>query len=313
MEIPRYAPNANHLRNRKKFQTLLEHPKTFHSLTGLTPPQFNLLVGQVEPLYWEADAAWRATRPNRKRKTGAGRKNGLSVAEMTFMLLLYYRHYITHIFLGFLMDTDDKNICRHFARLEPILARCFKVPERRMGMTQDDVWELIVDATEQRSNRAKGSGYSGKKKGHTLKTQFIVSRDRHIKAVSKTVPGQRGDKKLYDRTQAYVTQDSLQARGKSKPPPRLADSGYEGTPNVMPIKRKRKKAGQPKDSLSKEDKRWNHLLGSNRVLVEHNFSFSSVKKFMILRNQYRNPVHRYNVTIRNIAGLHNFALDNPSG
>ena len=182
-----------------------------------------------------------------------------------------------------------------------------------MDMTQEEVWELIVDATEQRSNRNKGSGYSGKKKGHTLKTQFIVGRDRRIKAVSKIVPGQRSDKKLYDQTKAYVNQESLTACGKDKPPPRLADSGYEGTATVLPFKKKRKPVGEPKDTLSKEQKRWNRLLSSSRVIVEHGFSFSGIKKFMILRNQYRNPVHRYGVTIKNIAGLHNFVLDNPSG
>jgi hypothetical protein len=304
---------TNHLKGREKLKRLMASPKTFHSLTGLTPDQFDLLVEKVEPLYWQADKQWRAKRPNRIRKTGAGRKNGLSVAEMTFMLLLYYRHYITHVFLGFLMDTDDKNICRHFARLEPILAKVFKIPERKMAMTQDEVWELIVDATEQKTNRAKGSGYSGKKKAHTMKTQFIVGRDRHIKSISKTVPGMRSDKKLYDQTKAYVNQESIANRDKTDPPPRLTDSGYEGTPNVMPVKKKRKKNGEPKDKRTKEQKDWNRLLGSNRVVVEHSFSFSGIKKFQIIRSQYRNPIHRYHVTIKNIAGLHNFVLDNPSG
>lgn len=297
-----------------RFEKLLEHPKAFHTLTGLTPEQFNQLAGQIEPLYWQADAQWRAKRSNRKRKTGAGRKNGLSVAAMTFMLLVYYRTYVTHVFLGFVMHTDDKNICRHFARLEPLLAQLFKIPERRITMTQEEIWELIVDATEQRSNRSKGSGYSGKKKGHTLKTQFIVGRNRRIKSVSKTMPGQLPDKKLYDRTKAYVTEDAIRSSNKAGPPPRLYDLGYVGVPEaVLPIKKRRKKKGEPKDTLTGEQKSWNKLLSSSRVLVEHSFSFSGIKKFQILRGQYRNPVHRYNLTIKNVAGLHNFALDNPSG
>jgi hypothetical protein len=298
----------------KRLQKLLDAPKTFSLLTGLTPGQFKLLVEQVEPLFWEDDAARRAKRVKRLRRTGAGKQLELSVAEMTFMLLLYYRTYITHVFLGFLMDVDDGNVCRYFARLEPVLARIFKIPERRMDMTQEEVWELIVDATEQRSNRSKGSGYSGKKKGHTLKTQFIVGRDRRIKAVSKIVPGQHSDKKLYDRTQAYVKQGSIANCNKANPPPRLADLGYVGVPGaVLPIKHKPHRKSEDKKHLTKEQKRWNRLLSSNRVIVEHGFSFSGVKKFMILRGQYRNPVHRYSVTIKNIAGLHNFILDNPSG
>lgn len=301
--------------NRPRFHRLLTSPKIFHNLTGLTPSQFHKLVAQVEPVYWEADALRRSKNlANRQRKTGAGRRNELTVAELTFMLLLYYRTYVTHIFLGFLMDVDDRNICRHFAKLEPVLAGFFKIPERRMDMDQDEVWELIVDATEQRSNRSKGSGYSGKQKGHTLKTQFIVGRDRRIKSVSKAAPGQLPDKKLYDQTRAYVTGESITNRNKAGPPPKLYDLGYVGVPEaILPIKKKRKKHGEPKDKLNREQKQWNRLLGSNRVVVEHGFSFSGIKKFMIIRGKYRNPVHRYSVTIKNIAGLHNFVLDNPGG
>ncbi len=314
MEQKQTLTNTMPLPRARRLHKLLAVPKTFHALTGLTPEQFQLLVTQVEPLFWADDARRRAARLNRKRKTGAGKKLDLSVPEMLFMQLLYYRTYITHVFLGFLMDVEDGNVCRYFARLEPVLARVFKLPERRIDMSQAEVWELIVDATEQRSNRSSGSGYSGKKKTHTLKTQFIVGRDRRIKSVSKTVPGQRSDKKVYDHTRAYVTSESLKARGKDKPPPRLEDLGYLGVPEaVLPIKKKRTKNGEPKDTLTKEDKRWNRLLGSNRVVVEHGFSFSGIKKFCILRERYRNPVHRYSVTIKNIAGLHNFVLDNPYG
>lgn len=300
--------------NRPRFEKLLQSPPTFHRLTGLTPAQFQTLTTQVEPLFWEDDARRRAARPNRQRKTGAGKQLELSVPEILFMLLLYYRTYITHVFLGFLMDIDDGNVWLYFKRMEPVLARVFKIPERRMDMTQDEVWELIVDATEQRSNRSKGSGYSGKKKTHTLKSQFIVGRNRRIKSISKPVPGQRSDKKLYDRTKAYVVQKSIADRNKAGPPPRLADSGYVGVPGaVLPEKKKRKKQGEPKDKLNKEQKRWNKLLGSNRAVVEHIFSFSGIKKYQIIRDRYRNPVHRYAVTIKNIAGLHNFVLDNPPG
>lgn len=295
-----------------KLDKLLQSPKTFQQLSGLTPQQFTKLVVEVEPLFWAADAKRRSKLPNRQRKTGAGKQLKLPVAEQLFMLLLYYRTYVTHVFLGFMMDVDDGGICRYFARLEPVVARVFRIPERKIDLSEKEVWELIVDATEQRSNRSKGSGYSGKKKTHTLKTQAIVGRDRRVKSVSKTVPGQLPDKKLYDQTRAYVTGDTIRNRNKASPPPKLYDLGYVGVPEaVLPIKKKRKKHGEPKDTLSKEQKSWNKLLGSSRVVVEHVFSFSGIKKYHILRDRYRNPVKRYNLTFKNIAGLHNFCLDNP--
>ena len=311
---PRHKTRIAGTPDRSRFMRLLDHPETFHRLTGLTPDQFHTLVTEIEPLFWEDDAKRRAQRQNRKRKTGAGKRLSLTVAEMLFMLLLYYRTYITHVFLGFLMDVEDSNVWMYFARMEPVLTRVFKIPERKINLHEDEVWELIVDATEQRSNRAKGAGYSGKKKGHTMKSQVIASRKRRIVSVSKPTPGQRSDKKLYDRTKAYATTESLKQHKKANPPPRLADLGYVGIPGaVLPEKKKRKKKGEPKDTLTKEQKSWNKLLGKNRVVVEHVFSFSGIKKFMIIRGQYRIPIHRYAVTFKNIAGLHNFVLDNPAG
>ena len=304
---------AKRRNNNKKFDKLLQSPKTFHNLTGLTPTQFQQLVAQVEPLFWQDDARLRAKRSNRKRKTGAGRQFELTVAEMLFMLLLYYRTYITHVFLGFLMDIEGSNIWSYFKRLEPILTRVFKTPERRMELNEEAVWELIVDATEQKAYRRKGTGYSGKKKDYTLKTQFIVSRDRRVMSISKTVPGQCSDKKLYDQTHAYVTQENITRHQKDGPPPRLKDLGYVGTGGLLPHKHKPHKKGTDKIHFTKEEKAWNQLFSSNRIVVEHVFSFSGIKKFQILRSTYRNPIHRYHVTIKNIAGLHNFVLDNPSG
>ena len=131
--------------NRPRFEKLLQSPPTFQALTGLTPDQFMMLAAKVEPLFWEDDAKRRAMRPNRQRKTGAGKRLELTVPEILFMTLLYYRTYITHVFVGFLMGIDDGNVWLYFKRMEPVLARVFKIPERRMDMTREEVWELIVD------------------------------------------------------------------------------------------------------------------------------------------------------------------------
>lgn len=292
--------------------SLLKAPSTFQVLTGLTPRQFESLLSQVEPLYRAADAARRASKPNRKRKTGAGKKLKLSVSEVLFMQLLYYRTYVNHIFLGFLMGIDDGNVCRYFDRMEPVLAQVFRIPETKINMTKDEVWELIVDATEQRTDRSDGSGYSGKKKTHTVKTQTIVSRDRHIKSVSKTTPYQVPDVTLYRKTKAFVTSESIKAHGKVDPPPRLADLGYQGTSATLPAKKKRVKDSLPKDKLTDEQKSWNYLLSKSRIIVEHTYSYSGLKKYQIIRDKYRGKIKTYNLTFKNIAGLHNFCLDNPA-
>jgi hypothetical protein len=52
------------------------------------------------------------------------------------------------------------------------------------------------------------------------------------------------------------------------------DSGFEGwVPGkarvILPIKKKRKPKGQPKDVLSDEQKFYNRTLASSRIVVEH--------------------------------------------
>ena len=295
-----------------KLESLLKSPGTFKILTGLTPKQFSSLLAQVAPLYEAADVARRASKPNRKRRTGGGRRLKLSIPEVLFMQLLYYRTYVNHIFLGFLMGIDDGNVCRYFDRMEPVLAKVFRIPETKINMTKDEIWELIVDATEQRTNRSGGSGYSGKKKTHTVKTQTIVGRDRHIKSVSKSVPGQIPDITLYRQTKAFVTPESIASSSRTEPPPRLADLGYQGVPAVLPAKKKRVKDGQPRDKLTDEQKSWNHLLSKSRIIVEHTYSYSGIKKYQIIRDKFRGHIKTYNLTFKNIAGLHNFCLDNPA-
>ena len=57
----------------------------------------------------------------------------LSVIEWTTspsMLLMYYRLYITHEFLGFLFGLDDPNVGRNINPLGPLLAQVFRAERR---------------------------------------------------------------------------------------------------------------------------------------------------------------------------------------
>ncbi len=62
------------------------------------------------------------------------------------MLLLYYRSYITQIFIGFLFGIDDSRVCRSIKRLEPILARVMAITKTR-HLSQEEIEEIIIDAT----------------------------------------------------------------------------------------------------------------------------------------------------------------------
>ena len=95
------------------------------------------------------------------------------------MLLIYYRTYTTHAFLGFLFGVDDSAVGRNINPLQPLLAGIFRIPERRVKLDPEDIRELFFDATERptrRPERGQREFYSGKKKRHTIKTQVVVVR-----------------------------------------------------------------------------------------------------------------------------------------
>ena len=133
-------------------ERLLKTPQTFRRLTGLTPAAFRRLLGEVAVA--EAQAlARRADRPGRRRRAGAGRKPALPPDDRLLVLLIYYRTYVPHAFLGFLFALDDSNVSRSNRRTEPLLAGVFRIPERKVVLAPDEVRELFFDTTERPTHR----------------------------------------------------------------------------------------------------------------------------------------------------------------
>jgi DDE superfamily endonuclease/Helix-turn-helix of DDE superfamily endonuclease len=282
-------------------ERLLRVPATFRRLTGLNPEAFARLLGEVEA-GWQQDRDRRAKRPGRRRKPGAGRKPALALADRLLMLLVYYRTYVPHTFLGFLFGIDDSNVCRSNRRLEPLLAGIFRIPERKVSLSQDEVRELFFDSTERPTNRPvrrQKRYYSGKKRRHTLKHQLVVVRIRkrpgpgakprrlRIAAVSKAFAGSVHDKKVFDRTAVVA-------------PPRskgYGDTAYLGTGLKTP---RRKPAG---GQLTARQKAGNRRVGRKRVVVEH--GIGKMKTWRIAAERWRNPRRRHALTFKNVAGLHN--------
>ena len=275
--------------------------KTFRQLTGLTPVAFDRLLGELEPRYAAADAK-RKARPGRRRKPGAGRKHALGLADRLLMLLMYYRTYTTHAFLGFLFGVDDSAVGRNINPLQPLLAGIFRIPERRVGLEPDEIRELFFDATERaipRPTRGQKAFYSGKKKRHTVKHQVVVVRKRkptgpgakprrvRIAAVSPAFPGTVHDKKVYDRTRVVC------------PPgvPRTGDTAYLGTGLDTPTRR------PPKGTLTARQKAGNRRVSRRRIVVEH--GIGKMKVWRIAAERYRNPRRRHTLIMKNVAGLHN--------
>jgi hypothetical protein len=281
---------------------LAKKPKTFRRLTGLSVEKFDELLQELT-VRWQRQNAKRLLERKRKRAPRLGNQFSLCLGDRLLMLVIYYRTYVTHSFLEFLFHLDESNVGRNIRLLEPILQQIFKIPEKKIEMSKDEIQELFFDGTEQRINRPKKKQkrcYSGKKKHHTIKHQVVVAkvkkpkgrgrkkRKLRIKSVSKSFFGTVHDKKIYDQA------------GANAPPgvPEYGDSGYRGIDDMILPKRKPKKK-----SLKAWQKRYNRRHSGKRVCVEH--AIGHMKIFKILSHQYRNSLKRHTLIFKNIAGLHN--------
>jgi hypothetical protein len=273
----------------------------FRRLTGLTPAAFDRLLADLTPRYEEADAR-RKDWPGRRRRPGAGRKHALALADRLLMLLISYRAYTTHAFLGFLFELDDSAVGRNINPLGPLLAGIFRIPERRVELDEDEIRELFFDATERptrRPKRGQRAFDSGERRRHTIKTQVVVVRKRkkpgpgakprgvRIAAVSAAFPGKVHDKRVDDTTRVVC-------------PPgvnRTGDTGYVGTGLETPAKR------PPGGALSARQKAGNRRLSRRRIVAEH--GIGKMKVWRIAAERYRNPVSRQTLIMKDVAGLHN--------
>ena len=159
-------------------ERLRRSPNAFRQLTGITPAVFDHLLADLTPRYEQAESK-RKDRPGRRRRPGAGRKHALDLADRLLMLLIYYRTYTTHAFLGFLFGIDDSAVGRNINPLQPLLAGIFRIPERRIRLDPEEIRELFFDATERPARRpteGQRAYYSGKKKRHTIKNQVVTAR-----------------------------------------------------------------------------------------------------------------------------------------
>jgi DDE superfamily endonuclease/Helix-turn-helix of DDE superfamily endonuclease len=264
---------------------LLARPKVFERVFGISPELFRQLAAELKPLWQEAETR-RKTKKKRERAIGGGRKYVLSFEESLAMHLLYLRTYAPYIFIGTIFHIDDGSVTRYFQKLRPVVAsKMKKIVIRQIPISQKEILDLIADATEQETERRKGTGYSGKKKKQSVKTQIMVNRKGEIRHVSSSVPGNIHDKKLYDNTGVKAG---------------MGDLGYLGTTMKLPFK------SSKYHKLNAKQKKYNLVHSRIRITVEH--VFAHLKKFRILANRFRNRLAYYNEIFMTVAGLYNLKL-----
>ena len=265
---------------------LKQRPKIFTRLFGISPDQFDALVMKIHPLWLRAES--KRLRHPRKIKKGGGRRYKLTVEETVAMLILYTRAYTTHVFLSALFDVHESAIRGYFAKIRPIAEAVFDLPIRNTDLREEEIMRLVVDATEQRTERRnRGCGYSGKKKAHTIKTQIVADKKGDIRHISSSVPGNIHDKKLFDYS-GVILPDT--AKG---------DLGYLGINLAVPFK------SSKLHSLTKRQKDHNTRHSRKRIIIEH--VFASLKAFRILADRFRGSLASYHQYFLIVRGSRNLA------
>lgn len=294
------------------YLNLSRKPALFRSFTGLSIGEFNQLYGLVEGLYTAYERR-RLGRKDRVNAVGQGRDFKLDLQERLLMLLVYHRLYITYTLAGFMFDLNQSNICRNIQHLIRLVKKCIPLPQKvhksvRKLRTLEEVEEYfpdfkaVVDGEEQeiprpKNRRRRKSHYSGKKKKHTVKTQFLVNKDGLIVHKTRYEPGSVHDYNIWKKTHPKV-------------PPNVemdADLGYFGIQKDFPHLKTHLPIKKPKGGkLSKKQKKHNRKLSKERVIVEH--VISRVKKFNIIGQEFRNRLRHYNDSMDVVTGIVNFRV-----
>jgi hypothetical protein len=301
---------------------LAGRPSLLHRLTGLTIPEFERLLDKFSSQYDIMVVQPRLQSKGRIRVAGGGRTGTIPThADKLLFILMYTRVYPLLILHGLFYGMAESRACTWVGTLLPVLDAALGSahvrPKRAKGRSLEEIIEefpelvelgVITDGVERPIRRPKDKDdqknkYSGKKKRHTTKRVTIVHpSNQYILAASDEYDGKSHDKKIADEMEVSCR----------SPIPIGADSGLAGwlpgqAKLILPIKKKRKKKGEPKDVLTDEQKAYNRALASPRVTVEH--SNAGFKRNRSAADVLRNTREGMGAQLTIVAmGLHNLRV-----
>jgi hypothetical protein len=233
------------------YERLQTNCREFLALTGLTLPEFQLLLTAFPRAYQRLYPTNQTSEGQpRQRSPGGGCKGLLHRPEdQLLFLLVYLKTYPLQVVMGELFGLSQPRVNSWIHRLLPVLQEALDdlgvCPERHashfaQSQAPSEVEpRLIIDGTERRRQRPKSPEkqalhYSGKKKTHTDKNVVIVTLPRErIGFLSPTYAGKTHDKKIAD------------TEGIAYPPGTILykDTGFQGyDPAVKETRQGKKKA-----------------------------------------------------------------------
>ena len=233
---------------------------------------------------------------------GGGRPQKLSLKEQVVLCLFYFRQMPSFEILGMLfgISTTVANDTFHSWRkiirdiLPASLLEEVSNKDGDLEVVQEILsnFQLLVDSVEQPINRPsqpeeQKQYYSGKKKEHTIKSQFVgLPEAQDIVDVEVGLPGPTADINIFRNQQKeFHPQQGF-----------AGDKAYQEGKNIKtPHKKKRNQ------ELSESQKQENKVFSSNRIYIEHLIRL--VKIFHIISQRYRLKNDVYNEIILTVCGL----------
>lgn len=294
------------------FESLAKQPMHFRNFTGLSVEEARKLVKLMEP-DWELKRQ-ENLKVDRQRKIGGGRKLDIpDFADRLLVFLIYAKIYPTYLFLEYLFNVDQSNICHIVKEMTPLLSASIVINRnhKRVRTLEDlkeaipDLDEVLIDATEQRihrpeKKRLRKKHHSGKKKDFTLKEQIVSTKQKIILHVSDSSPGRTHDYKYFKTTGVGEwLEGNPQIKARMDLGYQGADKDYPKATIVLPVKRNRWHK-----TLTRSQKIMNTKKAKARIPVENNIA--NLKKFKILADKYRNLKEHYSAIFKSVCFLSNF-------
>src|SRR4051794_3464311 len=298
------------------YDRLSRKPLLFKSFTGLSVQEFDDIYDKkLAKKYAKYEIQRLSERIDRKRDIGAGRPFKLDLKDRFLMLLVYYRLYITYTLSGFLFDLDQSTVCRDIQKIEKLIMECVPIPQKIYGITKrlkttEEVEQYFpgflafIDSTEQQipkpvDKKRRKVYYSGKKKRHTVKNQFMVNNHGYVIHKTNHKRGCRHDYNIYKNNHPVTPKQVVN----------VVDLGYLGIekdyPGQLSSIPQRKKRNL---DLSAEEMEYNKIHSKKRIVIEH--AICRLKKYRILADVFRNRLKKYNKVSDIVAGLINYRIMN---
>ena len=278
-----------------------KYPHRSKRILGINYKQFLQLVQQASVRQSQRRERIEQTKM-RVNAAGGGRKPILSTQAEIGLCLFYLRHLPTFEILGLqfgISKTSANDIFHYWLRiLREILPASLLEQVKNQVSDWEAVqeilteFELLVDSSEQHRERPgnyqeQKKFYSGKKKKHTFKNQFIIlPQAQDIVDVIVGLPGPASDiNLLQEQRKKFATQQQFKG-----------DKAYIGQDNVATPHKKPKNR-----ELSESQKEENKNFSSSRILIEHLIRL--VKIFQIAAQRFRLRPQTYQRIILTVCGL----------